>query len=79
MSFPEPLSGPVVSVLVHERKKILIKWDELPVDQRRGFITSYTIYYYVVDSGNSENSELSGEFSLMYSLCLYTVEMKTFC
>uniref|UniRef100_A0A673A8R3 Fibronectin type-III domain-containing protein n=1 Tax=Sphaeramia orbicularis TaxID=375764 RepID=A0A673A8R3_9TELE len=48
----EPASGPVMSVLVHEAQRILVKWDELSVDQRRGFITSYTIYYHTLDSSN---------------------------
>ncbi|XP_071392685.1 interleukin-23 receptor isoform X3 [Centroberyx affinis] len=40
----KPVSGPNVSVLVYEAKRILIQWEELAVDQQRGFITNYTIY-----------------------------------
>lgn len=54
----EPVSGPNMSVLVHEDKRILIRWDELAVDQQRGFITNYTIYLQTLDSSNTE---LSGE------------------
>ncbi|XP_029988155.1 interleukin-23 receptor [Sphaeramia orbicularis] len=53
----EPASGPVMSVLVHEAQRILVKWDELSVDQRRGFITSYTIYYHTLDSSNIHFTE----------------------
>ncbi|KAF3835023.1 hypothetical protein F7725_027581 [Dissostichus mawsoni] len=38
----KPVSGPNLSVLVHEARRVHIQWDELPVDQQRGFITHYT-------------------------------------
>ncbi|XP_033820585.2 interleukin-23 receptor [Periophthalmus magnuspinnatus] len=50
----KPLFGPSMSVLVHEANKVLVKWDELPVEQRRGFITYYTIYYHVLSSTRSQ-------------------------
>ncbi|KAK7889211.1 hypothetical protein WMY93_024771 [Mugilogobius chulae] len=49
-----PEHGPGISVLIHETNKVLVKWDELPVEQRRGFITSYTIYYHVFDTPSSQ-------------------------
>ncbi|KAJ0065427.1 hypothetical protein NL108_010413 [Boleophthalmus pectinirostris] len=52
----KPLFGPSMSVLVHESNKVLVQWDELPVEQRRGFITYYTIYYHVLESGRSQLS-----------------------
>ncbi|XP_069007177.1 interleukin-23 receptor [Embiotoca jacksoni] len=51
-----PVSGPNMSVLVHEAKRILIQWDELPVDQQRGFITEYTIYFRMLNSSSTELS-----------------------
>ncbi|XP_041646836.1 interleukin-23 receptor [Cheilinus undulatus] len=50
----EPCLGPTFSVLVHEATRILIEWDELPVDQQRGFITHYTIYLQTLDSSDTE-------------------------
>uniref|UniRef100_A0A672IEM7 Fibronectin type-III domain-containing protein n=1 Tax=Salarias fasciatus TaxID=181472 RepID=A0A672IEM7_SALFA len=48
-----PFSGPNMSVLAHENRRILIEWDELPVDQQRGHITKYTIYFQGLDSTNT--------------------------
>ncbi|XP_044056758.1 interleukin-23 receptor isoform X2 [Siniperca chuatsi] len=57
----KPVSGPKMSALVHKARWIWIQWDELPVDQRRGFITHYTIYIQTLDSSNPELSvTLSG-------------------
>ncbi|KAM9358032.1 interleukin-23 receptor [Symphorus nematophorus] len=53
----KPASGPSMSVLVHEDRRVWIQWDELPVDQQRGFITNYTIYVQALDSSNTELSE----------------------
>ncbi|XP_036375726.1 interleukin-23 receptor [Megalops cyprinoides] len=39
-----PLSGPKVSVLTIEATRIQVQWEELDLDQQRGFITNYTIY-----------------------------------
>ncbi|KAM7012031.1 interleukin-23 receptor [Tautogolabrus adspersus] len=50
----KPQSGPKVSILVHEARQIQIQWDELPVDQQRGFIVNYTIYLQTLDSSNTE-------------------------
>uniref|UniRef100_A0A8C6WPG8 Uncharacterized protein n=1 Tax=Neogobius melanostomus TaxID=47308 RepID=A0A8C6WPG8_9GOBI len=49
----EPTFGPFMSVLVHESNRALVQWEELLVEQRRGFITSYTIYYKVLDSSTT--------------------------
>ncbi|KAM6921144.1 interleukin-23 receptor [Xenentodon cancila] len=51
-----PLSSPTLHVLAHETRRILIQWDEQPVDQQRGFITKYTIYLQTLDSSNAELS-----------------------
>ncbi|XP_056132863.1 interleukin-23 receptor [Lampris incognitus] len=50
----EPLSGPNVSILVHEATRVLIEWEELAVDQQRGFITSYTIHLRSSASGHTK-------------------------
>ncbi|XP_041862594.1 interleukin-23 receptor [Melanotaenia boesemani] len=50
----KPVSGPNVYVLFHEARRIQIQWDELPVDQQRGFITKYTIYMQTLDSSKTE-------------------------
>lgn len=52
----KPVCGPVLSVLVHESKRVLVQWTELPVEQRRGHITSYTVYYKVFNSSSSQLS-----------------------
>ncbi|XP_059197057.1 interleukin-23 receptor isoform X2 [Centropristis striata] len=52
----KPVSGPRVSVLVHEARRVWIEWDELPVDQRRGFITNYTVYLQTLDSRGTQLS-----------------------
>ncbi|XP_049444202.1 interleukin-23 receptor isoform X1 [Epinephelus fuscoguttatus] len=52
----KPVSGPSLSVLAHEARQIHIRWDELPVDKRRGFITNYTIYLQTLDSSNTKLS-----------------------
>lgn len=49
----KPVSGPVLSVLVHESKRVLVTWEELPLEKRKGFITTYTIYYYVIGPSKS--------------------------
>ncbi|XP_072245922.1 interleukin-23 receptor [Leuresthes tenuis] len=53
----KPVSGPNLHVLVHEARRILIQWNELPVDQQRGFVTKYTIYVRTLDS-NTELIEI---------------------
>ncbi|XP_073331914.1 interleukin-23 receptor [Pagrus major] len=53
----EPVSGPNMWVLAHEAGRIWIQWDELPVNQQRGFITNYTIYLQTLDSSNTEIRE----------------------
>uniref|UniRef100_A0AAV2KS94 Fibronectin type-III domain-containing protein n=1 Tax=Knipowitschia caucasica TaxID=637954 RepID=A0AAV2KS94_KNICA len=50
----QPQGGPDVQVLEHETNRVLVKWDELPLEKRRGFITSYTIYYHVLDSSSPQ-------------------------
>ncbi|XP_013856385.1 leukemia inhibitory factor receptor, partial [Austrofundulus limnaeus] len=49
-------SAPNLFFLVHKSRQVLVQWDELPVDQRRGFITKYTIYLHTLDSGSTEQS-----------------------
>ncbi|XP_070765192.1 interleukin-23 receptor isoform X2 [Enoplosus armatus] len=56
----KPEAGPKMSVLVHKARWIQIQWDELPVDQQRGFITHYTVYLQTLNSNNTE-------FSMMVS------------
>uniref|UniRef100_UPI003AAF145B interleukin-23 receptor isoform X2 n=1 Tax=Centroberyx gerrardi TaxID=166262 RepID=UPI003AAF145B len=51
----KPVSGPNVSVLDREAKRILIQWEELAVDQHRGFITNYTIYLRRLHSNHTEH------------------------
>ncbi|XP_053285858.1 interleukin-23 receptor isoform X2 [Pleuronectes platessa] len=48
-----PVSGPILLVLVHESRRILIQWDKLPVDQRRGFVINYTLYVQSLDSNHT--------------------------
>ncbi|KAJ8279089.1 hypothetical protein COCON_G00061550 [Conger conger] len=40
----KPLAGPKVSLLNIEAARILIQWEELSLEQQRGFITNYTVY-----------------------------------
>lgn len=68
----EPQSGPKMSVLVHEARQIRIQWDELPVDQQRGFITNYTIYLQTLDSSSPE---LKGELLHCVLLCVCVLYM----
>ncbi|KAM9849268.1 interleukin-23 receptor [Aulostomus maculatus] len=48
----KPASGPNMSVMVHEARRVLIQWDELALEQQRGFITTYTIYLRKLDSSH---------------------------
>ncbi|KAM3619470.1 uncharacterized protein V6R79_008722 [Siganus canaliculatus] len=50
----KPVSSPNISVLVHEALRIWIQWDELPLNQQRGFITNYTIYLQKLESSHDE-------------------------
>ncbi|XP_028301165.1 interleukin-12 receptor subunit beta-2-like isoform X2 [Gouania willdenowi] len=50
----KPVSGPSVSVLVHVERRMQIQWDELPLEERRGFITHYTIYFHTLGSSSTE-------------------------
>ncbi|XP_017262324.1 interleukin-23 receptor [Kryptolebias marmoratus] len=54
----KPVSGPTLFVRLHESRRVLVQWDELPVDQQRGFITKYTIYLHTLDSSSTEHSEV---------------------
>uniref|UniRef100_A0A3Q2Q489 Interleukin-12 receptor subunit beta-2-like n=1 Tax=Fundulus heteroclitus TaxID=8078 RepID=A0A3Q2Q489_FUNHE len=54
----EPLSAPTLHVLIREARRILVRWDELPLSQQRGFITKYTFYWQTLDSSSTK---LSGE------------------
>ncbi|XP_034780707.2 interleukin-23 receptor-like [Acipenser ruthenus] len=40
----EPIAGPKVSVVETQKKRALIKWEDIPVHLQRGFIKTYTIY-----------------------------------
>ncbi|XP_043984982.1 interleukin-23 receptor [Gambusia affinis] len=56
-----PLSAPVLHVLTHKARQIQVRWDELPLDQRRGFISKYTVYLQALDSSSTElNVTVSG-------------------
>uniref|UniRef100_A0A3B3UDH6 Interleukin-12 receptor subunit beta-2-like n=1 Tax=Poecilia latipinna TaxID=48699 RepID=A0A3B3UDH6_9TELE len=57
----KPLSAPVLHVLTREARRILVRWDELPQDQQRGFISKYTIYLQTLDS---TSTELNGELTV---------------
>lgn len=70
--FSEPFSGPNMMVLVHEARRVLILWDELPVDQQRGFITHYTLYVQTLDSSNTA---LNGEQLYCVLLCVFVLYM----
>ncbi|XP_074524018.1 interleukin-23 receptor [Halichoeres trimaculatus] len=50
----KPQAGPSMSVLVRKDRQIQVQWDELPVEQQRGFIKNYTIYVQSLDSRNTE-------------------------
>ncbi|XP_036067540.1 interleukin-23 receptor isoform X4 [Oryzias melastigma] len=57
----KPTSGPIPYVLVHEARRLLIQWNELPIDQQRGFIINYTIYLQKQGSrGNQQSVTVSG-------------------
>ncbi|XP_054900053.1 interleukin-23 receptor [Poeciliopsis prolifica] len=56
-----PLSAPVLHILTREARRILVRWDELPLHQRRGFISKYTVYLQTLDSSSTElNVTVSG-------------------
>ncbi|KAJ7992926.1 hypothetical protein DPEC_G00267140 [Dallia pectoralis] len=40
----KPVAAPKVSVLAQKPGRVQIQWEELPIDQQRGFITHYNIY-----------------------------------
>ncbi|KAM4740014.1 interleukin-23 receptor [Anableps anableps] len=48
----KPFSAPMLYVWIHEVRRILLQWDELPLDQQRGFITKYTVYLETKDSSS---------------------------
>ncbi|XP_068599909.1 interleukin-23 receptor [Brachionichthys hirsutus] len=57
----KPVSGPNISVLVHNARRIWVQWEELPVFEQQGFIVNYTIYLQTLDSSNTEiNVTVSG-------------------
>ncbi|XP_077463174.1 interleukin-23 receptor [Stigmatopora argus] len=41
----KPTAGPSVSVLVHRPTRLLIEWEDPRVEQQRGFITNYSVYF----------------------------------
>ncbi|MED6270446.1 hypothetical protein CHARACLAT_010454, partial [Characodon lateralis] len=57
----KPLSAPMLHVLNREVTRILVRWDELPLHQQRGFITKYTVYLQTLDSSSTTlNVTVSG-------------------
>ncbi|XP_021176703.2 interleukin-23 receptor [Fundulus heteroclitus] len=52
----KPLSAPTLHVLIREARRILVRWDELPLSQQRGFITKYTFYWQTLDSSSTKLS-----------------------
>ncbi|KAK6314042.1 hypothetical protein J4Q44_G00155010 [Coregonus suidteri] len=55
----KPVSVPKVSVLAHETRRVLIQWEELTVDQQRGFLTHYNIYLRRLDSVMDQNQRVT--------------------
>ncbi|XP_053709981.1 interleukin-23 receptor isoform X2 [Synchiropus splendidus] len=52
----KPGLGPSLSVLLHERRQVVIRWAELAVDQQRGFLTHYTIYVQTLHSQDTQRA-----------------------
>ncbi|KAL6472910.1 hypothetical protein MHYP_G00190980 [Metynnis hypsauchen] len=48
-----PLKGPSIDVSNTQKNSAFLKWDKIPVDRQRGFLTSYTIFY---KTGDTEQS-----------------------
>ncbi|KAI4878836.1 hypothetical protein NFI96_033549 [Prochilodus magdalenae] len=48
-----PLKGPSVDVTETKKNSALLKWEEIPIDSQRGFLTNYTIFY---KNGDKEQS-----------------------
>ncbi|XP_061894787.1 interleukin-23 receptor [Entelurus aequoreus] len=46
----KPVSGPLVSVVVHKKGRIHIQWEDPAVEQQRGFFTNYNIYLHTPQS-----------------------------
>ncbi|XP_055717049.1 interleukin-23 receptor [Salvelinus fontinalis] len=63
----KPVSVPKVSVLAHETSRVLIQWEELPVDQQRGFLTHYNIYLKRLDSDTDQNQRVTVSGSITVS------------
>ncbi|XP_019904417.2 interleukin-23 receptor isoform X2 [Esox lucius] len=51
----KPEAAPKVSILAHESGRVLIQWEELPMDEQRGFITHYNIYVKELASDAHQN------------------------
>ena len=41
---PEPLAGPRARVVSHQAGEVVMTWEELALEEQRGFITHYSIY-----------------------------------
>ncbi|XP_078253131.1 interleukin-6 receptor subunit beta-like [Rhinoraja longicauda] len=50
-----PVNGPSVQLKHVGKKEVELMWKEIPVNEQRGFITHYTIFY---KSGNSNESSI---------------------
>ncbi|KAM4629037.1 interleukin-23 receptor isoform 2-T3 [Polymixia lowei] len=55
----KPLSGPNMSILVHETTRVLIQWGELALDQQRGFVKTYTIYLQGINASDMKQMTVS--------------------
>lgn len=56
--FLGPVNGPSVHLKRVGKKEVELMWKEIPVNEQRGFITHYTIFY---KSGNSNESSKQNE------------------
>ncbi|XP_029002020.1 interleukin-23 receptor isoform X2 [Betta splendens] len=56
----EPVARPTMQVLVQKTRRLLVQWDELPVNQQKGFITHYTIYIQMLDYSSNVTVSASG-------------------
>ncbi|XP_067889406.1 interleukin-6 receptor subunit beta isoform X2 [Heterodontus francisci] len=50
-----PVNGPLVHLKHVGKKEVELMWNEIPVNEQRGFITNYTIFY---KSGNANESSI---------------------
>ncbi|XP_062869925.1 interleukin-6 receptor subunit beta [Trichomycterus rosablanca] len=64
-----PEMGPVVKVTATGKNSAQLKWEELPVDIQRGFLTNYTIFY---KTGDNEQYVVLGPNVFSYNLTKLT-------